>query len=164
VLFQSGALFGSMTVIENVRLPLDVFTELPDPAKDLIALSKLRLVGLESAPTLMPSNLSGGMQKRAALARAIAMDPGLLFLDEPSSGLDPITAAGLDGLIKNFSRGFGMTFLVVTHELPSIFAIANRVIVLDGVRKTIVAEGDPYYLRDHATDPLVQHFFRREAL
>lgn len=164
VLYQSGALFGSMTVLENVRLPLDAFTRLPGLAKDLIALSKLRLVDLKTSPAKLPDELSGGMQKRAALARAIVADPRILFLDEPSAGLDPITSAGLDGLFKALSRDSGMTLVVVTHELSSIYAIADRVIVLDAKRKTIVAEGNPYYLRDHATDPLVQHFFRREAM
>jgi len=164
VLYQSGALFGSMTVLENVRLPLDAFTRLPEPAKDLVALSKLRLVDLNTSPARMPAELSGGMQKRAALARAIVADPGILFLDEPSTGLDPITSAGLDAMFKELSRGFGITLVMVTHELPSIYAIADRVILLDAGRKTIVAEGNPHYLRDHATDPLVRHFFRREAM
>jgi phospholipid/cholesterol/gamma-HCH transport system ATP-binding protein len=164
VLYQSGALFGSMTILENVRLPLDAFTRLPAVAKDLIALSKLRLVDLKVPPARLPAELSGGMQKRAALARAIVADPGILFLDEPSAGLDPITSAGLDALFKELSRSSDITLVIVTHELPSIYAIADRVIVLDGERKTIVAEGNPRYLRDHATDPLVRHFFRREAM
>jgi phospholipid/cholesterol/gamma-HCH transport system ATP-binding protein len=164
VLYQSGALFGSMTVLENVRLPLDAFTRLPELAKDLVALSKLRLVELTASPAKLPAELSGGMQKRAALARAIVADPGILFLDEPSAGLDPITSAGLDALFKELSRNSGITLVMVTHELPSIYAIADRVILLDAERKTIMAEGNPHYLRDHATDPLVQHFFRREAI
>jgi phospholipid/cholesterol/gamma-HCH transport system ATP-binding protein len=163
VLYQSGALFGSMTVLENVRLPLDAFTRLPQAAKDLVALSKLRQVELDVPPNRMPAELSGGMQKRAALARAIVADPGILFLDEPSAGLDPIISAGLDALFKGLSRDSGITIVMVTHELPSIYAIANRVILLDAVTKTIVAEGDPHYLRDHPTNALVQHFFRREA-
>src|SRR5579872_3796585 len=113
VLYQSGALFGSMTVLENVRLPLDAFTRLPEPAKDLVALSKLRLVDLKASPARLPAELSGGMQKRAALARAIVADPGILFLDEPSAGLDPITSAELDALFKELSRGSGMTLVMV---------------------------------------------------
>jgi phospholipid/cholesterol/gamma-HCH transport system ATP-binding protein len=164
VLYQSGALFGSMTVLENVRLPLDAFTRLPGLAKDLVALSKLRLVDLKASPAKLPAELSGGMQKRAALARAIVTDPCILFLDEPSAGLDPIISAELDALFKELSRDSGITLVIVTHELPSIYAIADRVILLDDKRKTIVAEGNPHDLRDHATDPLVRHFFRREAM
>jgi len=111
----------------------------------------------------MPAELSGGMQKRAAIARALALDPGILFLDEPSAGLDPITSAGLDQTIRGLSRGFGITFVVVTHELQSIYAIADRCIMLDSRRKTIIAEGVPADLRDHSEDPYVRQFFRREA-
>jgi len=164
VMYQSGALFGSMTVLENVRLPLDEFTDLPLVARELVAFNKLKLVGLEGASNKMPSDLSGGMQKRAAIARAMALDPGILFLDEPSAGLDPITSAGLDALIKDLSRSLGITFVVVTHELSSIFAIADRVIMLDAARKTILAEGRPAELRDHSPDPWVRQFFNREAV
>jgi phospholipid/cholesterol/gamma-HCH transport system ATP-binding protein len=163
VLYQSGALFGSLTAVENVRLPLDEFTELTEVAKDLIALSKLRLVGLESAATKLPADLSGGMQKRAGIARAIVMDPCLLFLDEPSAGLDPITSAGLDALIRELARGLGLTFVMVTHELASIFAVADRVIVLDPHLRGIVAEGAPSWLRDHAPQAWVRQFLNREA-
>lgn len=163
VLYQSGALFGSLTTVENVRLPLDEFTELPEVAKDLIALSKLRLVGLESAATKLPADLSGGMQKRAGIARAIVLDPCILFLDEPSAGLDPITSAGLDALIRELARGLGITFVMVSHELASIYSVADRVILLDPHLRGIVAEGPPAWLRDHAQQPWVRQFLNREA-
>jgi phospholipid/cholesterol/gamma-HCH transport system ATP-binding protein len=161
VAYQSGALFGSMTLLENVRLPLDELTNLPEPLKELSALAKLKLVGLGSAVEKMPAELSGGMQKRAAIARAMALDPRILFLDEPSAGLDPVTSADLDLLITELAHHFGITFVVVTHELASINKIADRVIMLDNRKKTIVAEGRPADLRGSG-DPWVHRFFNRE--
>lgn len=163
VSYQSGALFGSMTLSENVRLPLEEYTDLPNDALDLIAWMKLKLVGLENYVASLPSEVSGGMQKRAALARAMAMDPAVVFLDEPSAGLDPITSADLDALILRLNKTLGMTFVIVTHELPSIYAIADRVIMLDKKTKGIIAEGRPAELRDHSENDFVRRFFHREA-
>lgn len=161
VMFQAGALFGSMTVGENVALPLKEWTELPDDAIEAVARAKLRLVGLGGFENHTPSEISGGMKKRAAIARALALDPELIFLDEPSAGLDPITAAELDELILALNKGLGVTVVLVTHELPSIFAVANRCIMLDKESKGIIAEGDPRVLRDTSEDPKVKSFFHR---
>ena len=163
VMYQSGALFGSMTLIENVSLPLEEFTDLPPEAIRLIALMKLQRVGLSGVADRMPSELSGGMQKRAAIARAMALDPQMLFLDELSAGLDPVTSAGLDQLVLSLAKSLKITFVVVTHELPSIFTIADRVIMLDKQEKGIIARGSPRELRDHSGDPRVREFFSREA-
>ena len=162
VMYQLGALFGSMTLLANVRLPLEEYTALPDEAIDLIARMKLALVGLEQSADLLPAEISGGMQKRAAIARAMALDPGLLFLDEPSAGLDPITSVELDELIVQVNKSLGTTIVVVSHELPSIFTIATRCIMLDPATKSIIAEGPPKELRDQHPDPRVHAFFNRQ--
>ena len=162
VMYQGGALFGSMTVHENIRLVLEEFTDLSRDAMDLICRIRLSLVGLGDAGEKFPSELSGGMQKRAAVARAMALDPAIVFLDEPSAGLDPITAADFDQLIKRLAKSLNITFVVVTHELTSIYTIADRVIMLDKVTKKIIAQGMPQDLRDHSDNPWVRHFFNRE--
>jgi len=163
VVFQSGALFGSLTLSENVSLALREFTDLPEAAMEYVALSLLQVVGLGGAAHRMPAELSGGMQKRAAIARAMVLDPHILFLDEPSAGLDPVTSAGVDALIQELSRYFGITFVIVTHELQSINAIADRVIMLDELTRSIIAEGSPAELRQQNTNPSVRRFFNREA-
>ena len=166
VMFQSGALFGSMTLLENVMLPLEMFTDLPPEGREAVARVKLGLVGLGDAAGLMPAEISGGMARRAGIARAMSLDPPLLFLDEPSAGLDPITSAGLDKLILDLRHDLGATFVVVTHELASILAIADRCIMLDRNAYPdaggMIAEGDPRVLRDTSTQPTVRAFFRRE--
>lgn len=160
VLFQSGALFNSMTLHENIAVPLSVHTRLARETIRIMALIKLHLVGLSGFGDYMPSQLSGGMRKRAGLARAMAMDPEILFVDEPSSGLDPITAAGLDRLLVELKETLGMTIVVVTHELESAFLIADQLAVLDQGR--VLAAGTPDDIRD-SRNPRVMQFLRREA-
>jgi len=164
VMWQSGALFGSMTLLENVMLPLEAHTRMPEEARREAARIKLGMVGLGDAANRLPAEISGGMAKRAGIARAMALDPPLLFLDEPSAGLDPITSAGLDKLIQDLARDLGTTFVVVTHELQSILAIGDRCIMLDKEAQGVIATGIPRELRDTATHPTVRAFFRREAM
>jgi phospholipid/cholesterol/gamma-HCH transport system ATP-binding protein len=162
VTFQAGALFGSLTLGQNVALPLEEFTSLPPDLIALLVRIKLAMVKLGGFEEFMISELSGGMKKRAALARALALDPGILFFDEPSAGLDPITSAELDELIVQVNQSLGTTIVVVSHELASIFTIADRCIMLDAGTKRVIAEGDPRVLRDSATDPRVRAFFNRQ--
>ncbi|HWH71380.1 MAG TPA: ATP-binding cassette domain-containing protein [Candidatus Sulfotelmatobacter sp.] len=161
VLFQGGALWSSMTLAENVALPLSENTELaPDDIQDLVRL-KLALVGLKGFEDYYPSEISGGMAKRAGLARAIALDPEILFFDEPSSGLDPITSRNLDQLLLELRDSLGATIVVVSHDLASIFTIADDSIYLDADTRTVRAQGDPKELLKHSTDPKVRAFLTR---
>jgi phospholipid/cholesterol/gamma-HCH transport system ATP-binding protein len=164
VLFQSGALLGSLTLAENVALPLKEFTALPKAFIDAVVKLKLRLVHLADYGHFMPAELSGGMRKRAGLARAMALDPEILFFDEPTAGLDPITAAEMDQLILQLNASLETTMVVVTHELASILAISHRSMMLDRERQGIIATGDPRVLQTESTDPLVQAFFKRQAI
>lgn len=161
VMYQSGALFGSMTVLENVMLPLEEFTRLPAEARRTLALMRLDLVGLKDAAHKMPADLSGGMKKRAAIARALALEPSILFLDEPSAGLDPLTSSALDDLVLRLRDTRGVTFVVVTHELPSVFKIADRCAMFDRARQAMIAIGSPAELRDASGDRFVREFFTR---
>ena len=163
VMFQSGALLGSMTVGANVALPLQEWTTLPGDAVQAIVRAKLRLVGLQHAENKLPAELSGGMKKRAAIARAMALEPELLFLDEPSAGLDPVSSVELDELILALNKGLGLTVVLVSHELESIFTIAKHCIVLDPESKSIIARGDPRELRDTSDDPRVSRFLNRRS-
>ena len=163
VMFQSGALFGSMTVGDNVALQLSEWTDLPRDAVDAIVRAKLRLVGLGGVKNHLPSEISGGMKKRAAIARAMALEPELIFLDEPSAGLDPVSAVELDELILALNRGLGLTVVIVTHELASIFKVVKNCVMLDKESKSIIARGDPRSLRDESPDPRVHGFFNRKT-
>ena len=161
VMYQSGALFGSMTLLQNVMLPLEEFTSLRRRQREERAHELLARVGLADAAAKMPAEISGGMKKRAAIARAMALDPEILFLDEPSAGLDPITSAALDDLILKLRAEQNMTFVVVTHELSSIFKIADRAAMFDKQRRGLVALGDPRELKTSSRDPFVLNFFNR---
>jgi len=164
VLFQSGALFGSMTLAENVALPLQEYTDLSPAAIEAIVKMKLSLVNLAGYENHLPEEISGGMKKRAGLARAMALDPTVLFFDEPSAGLDPISSVELDNLIKGINAGMGTTMVIVTHELESIFSIAHRVVMLDKSAQGIIAVGDPKDLKEHSPDLRVTSFFNRQPL
>ena len=161
VLYQSGALWSSMTLAENISLPLEEYTDLgPREIREIVSL-KLALVGLNGFEAFYPSEISGGMRKRAALARAMALDPDLLFFDEPSAGLDPISSRLLDDLIVELRNSLGSTVVIVTHELASIFAIADDSIFLDPDTKTMIAEGNPRVLREESDNPKVRRFLTR---
>jgi phospholipid/cholesterol/gamma-HCH transport system ATP-binding protein len=161
VLYQSGALWSSMTLAENVALPMEQYTDMNrNQIRDMVSL-KLALVGLAGFEEFYPSEISGGMQKRAGLARAMALDPDILFFDEPSAGLDPVSARLLDDLILELRASLGTTFVVVTHELASIFAIGNNSVYLDVETKTMTAGGDPKKLLAESSDPKVRNFLTR---
>ena len=164
VMFQSGALFGSMSVLENVMLPLEEFTRMKSRERRDKAMHLLSLVGMADAAGMMPSDISGGMKKRTAIARAMALEPEILFLDEPSAGLDPATSFALDELILSLRGQSRMTFVIVTHELASIFKIADRCAIFDRSRRCMVAEGSPHDLRTNCKDPFVTGFFNRGEL
>lgn len=161
VLYQANALWTSMTLLENIALPLEQYTDLSPREIKEIASVKLSLVGLRGFEDFYPAELSGGMRKRAGLARAMALDPAILFFDEPSSGLDPVNARRLDDLIVLLRNSLGTTVVVVSHDLTSIMTIADRVIYLDAGAKAIVAEGDPKVLAEKSTNPNVVEFFTR---
>jgi phospholipid/cholesterol/gamma-HCH transport system ATP-binding protein len=161
VLFQAGALIGSMSLAENVALPLMGRRNMPPATVDMIVKMKLGMVNLAGYENHLPLELSGGMKKRAGLARAMAMDPTILFFDEPNTGLDPVTSAELDVTIKAINRGMGTTMVIVSHDLASIMSIAHRVIMLDKSQKGIIAEGVPLDLKENSKDPKVISFFNR---
>ncbi|HZU83107.1 MAG TPA: ATP-binding cassette domain-containing protein [Polyangiaceae bacterium] len=161
VTFQSGALLGSMTVGENVALPLERWTALGHDLVDVLVRAKLRVVGLAASATKMPSELSGGMTTRAAIARAMALEPPLVFLDEPTAGLDPVTALELDELLLALNRTLGLTVVLVTHELRSIYRIATRCLMIDRSTRSVIAVGDPRVLREASSDARVRAFLGR---
>jgi phospholipid/cholesterol/gamma-HCH transport system ATP-binding protein len=161
VMYQSGALWSSMTLAENVALPLETYTDLsPGRIREMVSL-KLALVGLAGFEEFYPSEISGGMQKRAGIARAMAMDPEILFFDEPSAGLDPVSARRLDDLILELNDSLGTTMVVVTHELASIFAIGNNSVFLDVSKRTMTATGNPKQLLAETKDPTLRQFLTR---
>jgi phospholipid/cholesterol/gamma-HCH transport system ATP-binding protein len=161
VMYQSGALWSSLTLAENIALPLEEHTCMPEKAIREIVAYKLALVGLSGFENHYPSEISGGMNKRAGIARAMTLDPDILFLDEPGAGLDPLSSRRLDDLILRLRDALGSTIVIVTHELASIFAVANNSIFLDTSTRTSGATGDPTYLRDHSDKPIVREFLNR---
>jgi len=164
VVFQSGALWSSMTAEDNVALPLRMFTRLNDSLIRELARLKLSLVGLDMAPSVMPAELSGGMRRRVGIARALSLDPDVLFLDEPSAGLDPIASRRLDDLILELRDGFGVTVIMVSHELPSLLGICDDGIFLDAGTKTVIARGSPKSMFEDNEHPAVHAFMHRERL
>ena len=164
VTYQGGALLGSLTVAENVAMPLEEYSGLKPAEIAAIVERKLELVGLGGVGKYMPAELSGGMRKRAGLARALALDPKLLFFDEPSAGLDPVSSAEQDRLIKSLRDTLGTTVVIISHDLDSIFSIGDRIIMLDRDARGIIADGDPRELRDHAENPAVRRFLNRDGL
>jgi len=161
ILFQGGALLGSMTLAENVALPILEYSGLAKEAVQKLVQMKLCHFGLVDYQDHMPSEISGGMKKRAGLARALALNPKILFLDEPTAGLDPVMSAEIDELVLQINASANTTMIIVTHELDSIFSIANRVIMIDKETKSIIAVGNPKFLRDHSPVPAVKQFFNR---
>jgi len=163
ILFQSSALLGSMTVAENIALPVGKYSLLPQSSVDMLVHLKLRTVDLVGFEDYFPSQLSGGMKKRAGLARALVLNPKILFLDEPTAGLDPVISSEIDDLILQINKSIGTTIVIVTHDLDTIFSVAGRIIMLDKKTKSIIAEGDPRYIKEHNPDPSVRQFFNRNA-
>lgn len=162
VMFQSGALFGSKSLLENVTLALEEHTSLPKDVMATIAMQKLTLVGLENFADYFPSEISGGMQKRAAIARAMVRDPKILFLDEPGAGLDPQTTKEIDELLLSLSKTLGVTIVIVSHELPSVYRIATRIIMLDHESQRVVADGDPHQLKQSSEHPVVRQLLNQD--
>ena len=163
ILFQSSALFGSMTVAENIALPIQEYSDLSKSSIANLVRMKLRMVNLQGYEDYLPSKISGGMKKRAGLARAMALNPKILFLDEPTAGLDPVSSAEIDELILLINKSIGTTIVIVTHALDSILNVAQRIIMLDKKTKSIIAEGDPRYLKNNSQNVSVKQFFNRKV-